>query len=47
MSTPTVPDKPADPEAAALELNVRLPGDICHTDAFTPWCSARVSVTGP
>ena len=26
MSTPTVPDKPADPEAAALELNVRLPG---------------------
>jgi len=36
MSTPTVPDKPADPEAAVLELNVRLPGDIFHTDAFTP-----------
>ncbi len=27
-------DKPADPEAAVLELNVRLPGDIFHTDPF-------------
>ena len=30
----TVPDKPADPETAVLELNVRLPGDIFHTDPF-------------
>ena len=29
----TVPDSPADPEAAALELIVRLPGDTMHTDA--------------
>jgi hypothetical protein len=37
VSAPTyiVPDNPADPEAAALELIVRLPGDIFHTDAFT------------
>ena len=26
----TVPDNPADPEAAALELIVRLPGQIMH-----------------
>ncbi|MDT5366248.1 MAG: hypothetical protein QOC62_679 [Mycobacterium sp.] len=31
----TVPDNPADPEAAALELIVRLPGQIMHTDALT------------
>jgi hypothetical protein len=31
----TVPDNPADVEAAALELIVRLPGQIMHTDALT------------
>jgi hypothetical protein len=35
MSAYTVPDKPTDPEAAALELIVRLPADILHTAAFT------------
>jgi len=43
----TVPDKPVEPEAAALQSNVRVPGDVFHTDAFTPWCSARVPFTGP
>jgi hypothetical protein len=32
----TVPDNPTDPEAAALELIVRLPADILHTEGFTP-----------
>jgi hypothetical protein len=32
----TVPDSPADPEAAALELIVRLPAAILHTEGFTP-----------
>jgi hypothetical protein len=36
MTTYTVPDNPADPEAAALELIVRLPVKILHTDAYTP-----------
>jgi hypothetical protein len=31
----TVPDTPADPEAAALDLILRLPGQIMHTDAVT------------
>jgi hypothetical protein len=31
----TVPDNPADPEAAALDLIGALPGDILHTGAFT------------
>jgi len=31
----TVPDHPADPEGAALELIVRLPADILHTTRFT------------
>jgi hypothetical protein len=34
-ATSTVPDSPADVEAAALELIVRLPADILHTTAFT------------
>ena len=41
-----LPDKPVEPEAAALELNMRVPGGVFHTDAVTPWCSARVPVTG-
>jgi hypothetical protein len=32
----TVPDNPADPEAAALELIVRLPQEILNRDDFTP-----------
>jgi hypothetical protein len=32
----TVPDDPADPDAAALELIVRFPETILHTDAFRP-----------
>jgi hypothetical protein len=31
----TVPDDPADPEAAALDLIVRVPADVLETDAFT------------
>jgi hypothetical protein len=31
----TVSDSPADVEAAALDLIVRLPGHIMHTDALT------------
>ncbi len=42
-----LPHKPVEPEAAALEMNVRVPGDVFHTHAFTPWSSARVPVTGP
>jgi hypothetical protein len=34
-STYTVPDNPADVEAAALDLIVRLPGRIMQTDALT------------
>jgi hypothetical protein len=34
--TYTVPDNPADPEAAALELIVRLSQDTLHRDEFTP-----------
>jgi hypothetical protein len=30
--THTVPNSPADPEAAALKLIIRLPADIFHTD---------------
>jgi hypothetical protein len=30
VTTYTVPDSPADPEAAALELIVRLPGQVLH-----------------
>lgn len=30
-----VPDHPADPEAAALELIVRLPARIMHTNMFS------------
>jgi hypothetical protein len=33
--TYTVPDNPADPEAAALDLIVRLPGEFLRTNAFT------------
>jgi hypothetical protein len=48
MSTHTsayvVPDNPADPESAALELIVRMPAEILHTEAFTDallrYCSA-------
>ena len=37
MSAPyAVPDNPSDPAAAALELIVRLPAMILHTDAFRP-----------
>jgi hypothetical protein len=36
MSPYIVPDNPADPEAAALELIVRLPAEILHTEGFTP-----------
>ena len=38
MTTPvyTVPDNPADPEAAALELIVRLPAEIHRSEGFTP-----------
>jgi len=36
MTTYTVPNSPADPEAAALELIVRVPAEVLHTDAFTP-----------
>ena len=32
----TVPDNPADPEAAALDLIVRLPAQVMHTDRFVP-----------
>jgi len=32
----TLPDNPANPEAAALELLVRFPETILHTDAFRP-----------
>ncbi|HXO50620.1 MAG TPA: hypothetical protein VN888_06240 [Mycobacterium sp.] len=35
-TTYTVPDNPTDPEAAALELIVRLPEDILHTAALRP-----------
>jgi hypothetical protein len=35
MTTYTVPARPADPEAAALELIVRLPREILRTNAFT------------
>ena len=34
-TTYTVPDNPTDPELAALELIVRLPADVLHSDAFT------------
>jgi hypothetical protein len=34
--TYTVPTNPADPEAAALELIVRLPGEILHTTGARP-----------
>jgi hypothetical protein len=34
-TTYVVPDHPADPETAALELIVRLPADLLQTDAFT------------
>jgi hypothetical protein len=36
VTTYTVPDSPADPCAAALELLVRFPETILHTDAFRP-----------
>jgi hypothetical protein len=36
VTTYTVPDSPADPEAAALELIVRLPAEILHSEGFTP-----------
>src|SRR3982074_750166 len=36
MTTYVVPDSPADPAAAALELLVRFPETILHTDAFRP-----------
>lgn len=32
----TVPDNPTDPEAAALDLIVQLPGQVMHTDQFLP-----------
>jgi hypothetical protein len=31
-TTYTVPDNPADPEAAALEVIVRMPALVLHTD---------------
>jgi hypothetical protein len=34
-TTYTVPDNPPDVEAAALELIVRLPGQIMYTEALT------------
>src|SRR5258708_5887636 len=36
MTTYIVPDSPADPAAAALELLVRFPETVLHTDAFRP-----------
>jgi hypothetical protein len=33
-ATYTVPDNPADPEAAALERIVRMPAEVLHTEAF-------------
>jgi hypothetical protein len=33
QATYTVPDSPADPEAAALELIVRMPGEVLHAPA--------------
>ncbi len=33
-TTYTVPDNPADPAAAALELLVRFPETVLHIDAF-------------
>lgn len=35
-TTYVVPDNPADPEAAALELIVRMPQTILNCDDFTP-----------
>ena len=35
MTTYSVPDQPADPETAALEMIVRLPADILGSTAFT------------
>jgi hypothetical protein len=32
-TTYTVPDNPTDPEAAALELIVRMPGEVLHAPA--------------
>jgi hypothetical protein len=34
-TTYTAPDNPPDPEAAALDLIVRLPADILHTTALS------------
>ncbi len=51
MNTTTydVPDNPTDPEAAALELIVRLPEDVLHTTALRPvlqdWAKAIVAAT--
>lgn len=33
-TTYAIPDNPADPEAAALELIVRMPSDVLHTNAL-------------
>lgn len=35
MLTYEVPQNPTDPEAAALDLIVRLPASVLHSDAFT------------
>jgi hypothetical protein len=36
VPTYTVPENPADPEDAALELIVRLPANLLHDDVATP-----------
>jgi hypothetical protein len=54
MPTYTVPDHPADPEAAALELIVRIPIDVLGRDCpsrevlqeFTALLSAEGAFTG-
>jgi len=54
MPTYTVPDHPADPEAAALELIVRIPIDVLGHDCpsrealqeFTALLSAEGAFTG-
>ena len=47
----TVSDSPADVEAAALDLIVRLPGHIIHTDALAEvlqdYCGALRAEGGP
>jgi hypothetical protein len=45
MTTYIVPDSPADPEIAALELIVRLPAAILHTEGFTLGTSSDATLS--